>query len=175
MHAIEGKFTGYKRSYPPSEEYLRATGPKMVHAERALYFYQPEQYKVVKANRMALEKQQLGLSPTHKPRKHANISSITIILPGLWAQKVILFSTLYKWLARTCAALYDISLKYTSDVLIERKLSKVQLSWLWFSGKGRHSLHYEKPQNMIFLALISINTVALSLGPVIVQLVLMLT
>lgn len=81
MHTVEGKFTGYKRSLPPSEEYLRATGPKTVHAEKTLYFYHPEQYKVVKAARRALEKQlsqQLGLSPTHKPRKHANISSITI-------------------------------------------------------------------------------------------------
>lgn len=80
-HTVEGRFTGYKRSHPPSEEYLRATGPKTVHAEKTLYFYHPEQYKAIKTARRALEKQlsqQLGLSPTHKPRKHTNISSIMI-------------------------------------------------------------------------------------------------
>ena len=77
VHTVEGRFTGYKRSHPPSEEYLRATGPKTVHAEKTLYFYHPEEYKAIKIARRALEKelsQQLGLSPTHKPRKHTNIT-----------------------------------------------------------------------------------------------------
>ena len=84
IHAVEGKFTGYKRSCPPSEAYLRATGPKSVHAERTLYFYHPEQYKAVKAARRTLEKQlsqQLGLSParsSHHKRRHGNFSSIII-------------------------------------------------------------------------------------------------
>ena len=83
MHTVEGKFAGYKRSHPPSEEYLRATGPKTVHAEKTLYFYHPEQYKVVKAARRALEKQlsqQLGLSPTHKPR-NTPISPLSLYTP----------------------------------------------------------------------------------------------
>ena len=81
---VDGKFTTYKGTHPPSEDYLRAMGPKTVHAERTLYFYAPEQYKAVKAARRALEKQlseEFGLSPTRSlqnKKRHGNLSSITI-------------------------------------------------------------------------------------------------
>ena len=51
-------------------------------------------------------------------------------------------------------------------MLIERKLIMI-LNFTRFSGKGHHTLHYEKSQNMNFLALVrscilfySINMVA---------------
>ena len=77
MHAVEGKFTAYKRCHSLSEEHLRATGPKTVHAEKSLYFYHPKQYKAIKAMRRELEKQldqQLDVIPTPNTRRHGNLS-----------------------------------------------------------------------------------------------------
>ena len=66
---------------PPTDSYLRATGPKDVHAERSLHFMHPHDYAMARTNQVAVEKQltqELGLSPRGRvqrsPRSdHAHI------------------------------------------------------------------------------------------------------
>ena len=56
---------------PPSQSYLRATGPKTVHAERTLHFLSPDDYRSMKAADKATRKQlsqQYGISLTRHKR-----------------------------------------------------------------------------------------------------------
>lgn len=54
----EGNYSP-RKFRPPSQEYLRATGPKDVHAPQTLLFLPPEEY-------LALKKLQHSRSTTHK-------------------------------------------------------------------------------------------------------------
>ena len=61
----DGKTTSFKMPRPPTQSYVRATGPKTVHAERTLHFLSPDEYKALKKEQRSTEKeltQQYGMN-----------------------------------------------------------------------------------------------------------------
>lgn len=63
----DGKTTSFKMPRPPTQSYIRATGPKTVHAERTLHFLSPKEYKAKKKEQRSTEKeltQQYGMNST---------------------------------------------------------------------------------------------------------------
>lgn len=68
---------------PPSDVYLRATGPKTVHAERTLHFLSPQEYEAAKAADRATRKQlsqQYGVSLNRqRPRMKSPVKSTIVI------------------------------------------------------------------------------------------------
>ena len=55
--AAQGTFDPTKLPCSASQAYLRATGPKSVHAPRTLHFLPPEQYRAQKLQQRALQRQ----------------------------------------------------------------------------------------------------------------------
>lgn len=51
-YIVQGKFTAFKNR-PPSQAFLRAIGPKDVHAERTCIFLPPKEYEAMKVAKRA--------------------------------------------------------------------------------------------------------------------------
>ena len=70
MHTrtVQGKY----RRPPPTEAFLRATGPKDVHAERTLRFLPPKEYKRPR------RRQEMGggSASSHQPKSRLTINSL---------------------------------------------------------------------------------------------------
>jgi len=79
LHTAQGKFIQRR---PPTKSFLRATGPKSVHAERTLYFIPPGDYEAMKAARKAVARenwrQELGLVAVRSPRAGGEKSSLVV-------------------------------------------------------------------------------------------------
>ena len=71
--ALTGKFSPRR---PLTQSFLRATGPRNVHAERSLYFIPPADYEAMKAARKAKAKenwkQELGMGVVKSPRERGS-------------------------------------------------------------------------------------------------------
>ena len=79
LHTAQGKFIQRR---PPTKSFLRATGPKSVHAERTLHFIPPGDYEAMKAARKAVARenwrQELGLVAVRSPRSGGGKSSLVV-------------------------------------------------------------------------------------------------
>jgi hypothetical protein len=68
---------------PPREGYLRAIGPKTVHAERTLYFVPPREYEAGKAADKVTKKrlgQEYGWSQDRKPKGRRLPGKSTLVI-----------------------------------------------------------------------------------------------
>lgn len=81
LHAdLTGKFSPRR---PPTQSFLRATGPRNVHAERSLHFIPPADYEAMKAARKAIArqnwKQELGVGVVRSPRERGGKPSSLVV------------------------------------------------------------------------------------------------